>query len=74
MCIVNGEPVKRIEIEQGKAQGEFALKNIQKYNFARVEIYDDKDILIALSNPVYLVEDERDIPLDVIESGRSKQR
>ena len=74
MCVVNGERVKRVEIEQGRAQGEFVLSNTQKYNFARVEIYDDKDILIALSNPIYLVEREKDIPLDAVESGRRVQK
>ena len=74
VCIVNGEPVKRVEIERGAVQGEFVLSNTQKYNFARVEIYDEKDILIALSNPVYLVKDEKDIPPDAIESGRSVRK
>ena len=74
VCVVNGERVKRIEIEQGGAQGEFVLSSTQKYNFARVEIYDDKDILIALSNPIYLVEREEDIPLDAVESGRSVRK
>ena len=62
LCVVNGERVKRIEIEYGKVTGEFVLSHTQKYNFARVEIYDENDGLIALSNPIYLVEKAEDIP------------
>ena len=74
LCIVNGEQVKRIEIEHGKVEGAFMLFDTQKYNFARVEIYDEKDVLIAFSNPIYLVKKAEDIPLDAIESGRYERK
>jgi hypothetical protein len=50
LCVVNGERVKRIEIENGVVTGTFTLSRTQKYNFARVEIYDENDVVIALSN------------------------
>ncbi len=55
-CITNGEEIKRIQIENGKVSGEWILTCEKKYNFARVELYNDEDILIAFSNPIYLVD------------------
>jgi hypothetical protein len=72
--VVNGERKERIQIKNGSVQGEFELKNTQKYNFVRVEIYSESDILIAFSNPVYLVESAEDIPLEAIETGRRMQK
>ncbi len=71
-CIANGEEIKRVEIERGIVQTDFTLSATQKYNFARVEIYDDKDVLIAFSNPIYLVENTGDIPLETVQAGRSE--
>ena len=69
-CIVNGEEIKRVKIERGIVQADFALSATQKYNFARVEIYDENDTLIAFSNPIYLVQNAGDIPLEAIQAGR----
>ena len=71
-CIANGEEIKRVEIERGIVKTDFTLSATQKYNFARVEIYDDKDVLIAFSNPIYLVENTGDIPLETVQAGRSE--
>ena len=70
LCIVNGKQVKRVEIANGELEGQFTLARAQKYNFARVEIYDGNDVLIAFSNPIYLVEKEEDVPADAIRNQR----
>lgn len=70
ICVVNGNPIKRVELEDGGAQCQFTLSRTQKYNFARVEIYDLDDVLIAFSNPIYLVEKEEDIPPEAITNQR----
>ena len=70
LCVVNGWPIQRVEISSGAVAGTFELTNTHKYNFARVEIYDEEGVLIAFSNPIYLVGDKRDIPSEIIESNR----
>ncbi len=70
LCVVNGRPIKRVEISRGEVCGAFTLQNTQKYNFARVEIYDEEGVLIAFSNPIYLVGDEKDIPSEATKSYR----
>ena len=70
LCVVNGETVGKVAIANGSVEGEFMLSCAQTYNFARVEIYDDADVLIAFSNPIYLVEKEDDIPLEVIQTRK----
>ncbi|MBQ2740804.1 MAG: CehA/McbA family metallohydrolase [Clostridia bacterium] len=70
LCVVNGQPIQRVEISSGAVSGVFTLHNTQKYNFARVEIYDEEGVLIAFSNPIYLVDDKRDVPLETIQSDR----
>lgn len=72
-CIVNGEEVKRIAIKDGCVKGRFWLKNTQKYNFARVEIYSADDVGIGFTNPIYLVKDRSDIPQKAIENGRAQK-
>ena len=74
LCVVNGWPMQRVEISSGTVCGAFELTNAHKYNFARVEIYDDEGVLIAFSNPIYLVGEESDIPLEAIESQRKVLR
>lgn len=61
VCISGGNEVKRIPIKNGKVSGEWILSCEQKYNFARVEIYNDENILIAFSNPIYLVDENTEI-------------
>lgn len=74
LCVVNGWPIQRVEISSGAVAGTFELTNTHKYNFARVEIYDEEGVLIAFSNPVYLVKEESDIPSEAIESQRKVLR
>lgn len=57
VCIVNGNEVCRKTIENGNGEGKFDLPHTQTYNFARVEVYDRENVLIAFSNPVYLVDE-----------------
>lgn len=61
VCITNGEAVKRVPIEKGKVSGKWILSREKEYDFARVEIYNDEDVLIAFSNPIYLVSDNTEI-------------
>ena len=71
VCIINGKPVSRVEMKEGKAAYSFTLCAEQKYNFARMEIYDDADCLVALTNPIYLVADRKDLPQDT--DGRVRE-
>lgn len=61
VCISNGKEIKRVPIENGTVAGNWVLSCEQTYNFARVEIYNDEDILIAFSNPIYLVGENTEI-------------
>ena len=61
VCISNGKEVSRLPIQNGDAAGSWVLTNTQTYNFARVELYNTDDILIAFSNPIYLVAEETEI-------------
>ena len=60
--IVNGEEICRIPAEGGCMKDAFALPCTEKYNFARMEIYAENGELIALTNPIYLVRHEEDLP------------
>jgi len=53
--IVNGTVAQRMEIQNGAVSGQWTLRCEQKYNFARVELYNEENMLIAFSNPIYLV-------------------
>ena len=64
VCVINGKPVFRVELTDGKVEYSFTLCAEQKYNFARMEVYDGTDRLIALTNPIYLVADRKDLPQD----------
>ena len=68
--VVNGKKQERMEIYEGKAFGACTLQCEQKYNFVRVEVYGADGTLIALSNPIYLVENEKDVPNEAMENGR----
>lgn len=61
VCISNGKEVAHLPIENGAVSGNWTLKCTQKYNFARVELYNDENVLIAFSNPIYLVAPETQI-------------
>ena len=61
VCISNGKEIARKEIKNGAVSGEWILACERKYNFARLEIYNEKNILIAFSNPIYLVEKNTEI-------------
>lgn len=61
VCITNGEEIARLPIKNGTVAGSWVLECTQKYNFARVELYNDDDVLIAFSNPIYLVGAETEI-------------
>lgn len=61
VCLSNGKAVARKEIKNGAVSGEWILACERKYNFARLEIYNEENILIAFSNPVYLVDENTSI-------------
>lgn len=61
VCISNGKEIARKEIKNGAVSGEWILACERKYNFARLEIYNEKNILIAFSNPIYLVGENTEI-------------
>ena len=61
ICIVNGREIKRIKIENGKVSGKWILPCVKKYNFSRVEIYSEENVLIAFSNPIYLIDENTEI-------------
>ena len=61
VCISNGEKIARLPIEDGAVSGSWVLRCEQKYNFARVELYNEEDRLIAFSNPIYLVAEGTEI-------------
>ena len=61
VCISNGEMVNKIPFKDGNVMGQWVLECSNRYNFARVELYDDKNMLIAFSNPIYLVGVDMDI-------------
>ena len=71
-CIVNGEEVKRIAVKKGKVAGGFVLTCKEKYNFARVELYTDDDLLMASTNPIYMVSCAQAVPKEAIENGRTR--
>ena len=56
VCVVNGQEAKRYPLRSGRADGEIPLTAQQKYNFARLEIYREDGLLIAASNPIYLID------------------
>ncbi|MBQ8685162.1 MAG: CehA/McbA family metallohydrolase [Clostridia bacterium] len=61
VCITNGKEIERIPIENGRVAGSWTLSCENEYNFARVEIYSDENVLIAFSNPIYLVHENTKI-------------
>ena len=61
VCMENGREIARFPIENGAVSGNWTLKCTQKYNFARVELYSEENVLIAFSNPIYLVASETEI-------------
>ena len=61
VCIENGMEIARLPIENGAITAKWTLKCTQKYNFARVELYNEENVLIAFSNPIYLVAEETEI-------------
>ncbi|MBQ8685067.1 MAG: hypothetical protein IJ514_02705 [Clostridia bacterium] len=71
VCVINGERSQRIDVKDGKFSGECTLYCDKKYNFARLEVYDADGILIAFSNPIYLVANEKDIPPEAVDNKRS---
>ena len=71
-CIVNGKEVKKVAIKKGKVAGKFMLDCKEKYNFARVELYTASDLLIAATNPIYMVASIQDVPKEALENGRTR--
>lgn len=61
VCISNGKEVARLPFRHGNVAGNWVLANEQTYNFARVELYNEKNVLIAFSNPIYLVAEKTEI-------------
>ena len=61
VCISNGKEVARMPIKDGTVAGSWVLRCEQTYNFARVELYNEEDVLIAFSNPIYLVTEGTEI-------------
>lgn len=61
VCISNGKEIARLPIEDGAVAGSWVLCCEQTYNFARVELYNEENVLIAFSNPIYLVAAETEI-------------
>ncbi len=55
VCITNGKEVKRLSLKNGCVSWKWVLSCRNKYNFARVELYNDENVLVAFSNPIYLV-------------------
>lgn len=64
VCVINGKRSKTIPLKDGEVEYAFSLFATEKYNFARMEVYNADNRLIALTNPVYLVEDRKDLPED----------
>lgn len=62
VCVINGERIKTIPLKDGEVEYAFTLCAKEKYNFARMEVYDADNRLIALTNPIYLVENRKDLP------------
>ncbi len=62
--IVNGKEDSRIPFRDGQVADSHTLLCNERYNFIRYELRDEDDVLIALSNPVYLVKSEEDIYSD----------
>ena len=60
--ILNGRAAGEMPIKEGKALWEFSLSGTERFNFARMELYDADGRLVALTNPIYLVRSEKDIP------------
>ncbi len=61
VCVSNGKEIKRVPIEKGVVAGNWVLSCEQTYNFARVEIYNEENLLIAFSNPIYLIDENTEI-------------
>ena len=61
VCISNGTEIKREKIKAGAVSGTWILENEKAYNFARLEIYNAENVLIAFSNPIYLVDERIEI-------------
>lgn len=61
VCISNGKEVARVPIRDGAVSGGWVLEREQTYNFARLELYNEENILIAFSNPIYLVDEDTEI-------------
>lgn len=61
VCISNSKEIARIPIQKGTVSGCWVLNCEQTYNFARVELYNEDDLLIAFSNPIYLLAEETEI-------------
>ena len=59
--IVNGKTDKKIPIKNGMISDTFTLECNNRFNFARMEIRGTDDVLIASTNPIYIVKDEKDI-------------
>ncbi len=62
--IVNGIEDRKVEIKNGEVSDSYILKPSLRFNFVRYEIRDSEGILIALSNPVYSVQDRADVYSD----------
>ena len=61
ICISNGEETARLPIKGGQVSGKWLLKAENDFNFARVEIYNEEDTLIAFSNPIYLARESAEV-------------
>lgn len=61
VCISSGKEIARVPIKDGAVSGGWTLDREQTYNFARVELYNEENVLIAFSNPIYLVAEETEI-------------
>lgn len=61
VCISDGKEIKRIPIKNGCVFGKWVLHRRNKYNFARVELYNDENVLFAFSNPIYLADERAEI-------------
>ena len=60
-CIINGDERCRWPLLNGQASGEITLTAQEKYNFARLELYREDGLLIAATNPIYLIENPEDV-------------
>ncbi len=59
--IVNGKTDARLDIIDGRVSDRYILEPLERFNFVRYEIRDNEDVLVAVSNPVYVIQNGEDI-------------